>query len=142
MARREAIRIPYPGSVISVNHYQGRRRDGGTYIKPEAQAWMTELGWVAKLLHLDDWELPLHITCDGFFRNERAAPDLSNLAKCALDAIEEVCNHNDKDFRWHDGKRVIGVKEAPYLLLTISEQPPSSMPSKSVSRRLKIQRNS
>ncbi len=122
--RREVVKIEYPGGFISQNHYLGRRKDGGTYVKPEAKAWMYELGWVVKLLYLDDWELPLHITCDGYFKNERSAPDLSNLSKCTLDAIAEVCKHNDKDFRWHDGKRVIGVKEAAYLLITISEESP------------------
>ncbi len=121
MAKKEVIKIGYPGSVISVNHYQGRRRGGGTYTKPEAQAWMTELGWVAKILHLDDWKLPLHITCDGFFRDERSAPDVHNLLKVIADAIQEVSGINDKNYHMTAGKRVIGVKEHPYLLITIRE---------------------
>jgi len=121
VARRETLKIGYPGSVISVNHYQGRRRDGGTYTKPEAQAWMTELGWVAKILHLDDWKLPLHITCDGFFKDERSAPDVHNLLKIIADAIQEVSGINDKNYHMTAGKRVIGVREPPYLLITIRE---------------------
>ncbi len=41
-------------------------------------------------------------------------------SKVILDSIEEVTKINDKDYRWHDGKRVIGVEE-PYLLITIGE---------------------
>ncbi len=82
---------------------------------------MDELGWMVKHLHIEDWKLPLSITCDGFFKDERSAPDLSNLSKVICDAIAEVADGvNDKDFRWHDGKRVIGEKN-PYLLLTIKE---------------------
>jgi len=118
--RKAVIQIDYPGSVISVNHYKGRRRDGGTYVKAEALAWQVELGWTVKELQLDDWKLPLHITCDGFFKDARSAPDISNLSKVINDSIEAVCKHNDRDFRWHDGDRNLAEPE-PYLIITIEE---------------------
>lgn len=125
---KEAIRIDYPGSVISVNHYKGRRRDGGTYTKQEAKDWMQELGWLIKHLHLEDWELPLEIRCDGFFTSWKRSPDLSNLSKCTLDAIQETTGINDINMRWHDGDITIQKKEPPYLLLTIAEPMPDPLP--------------
>lgn len=115
--RQETIKIDYPGSVISCNHYKFKNR----YTKPEAKRWMDELGWMIKHLHIEDWKLPLEITCDGYFKDERSAPDLSNLSKVICDAIQEVTGQNDKDFRWHDGKRNIGNKD-PYLMITIAEE--------------------
>ena len=124
VARYEIIRIDYPGDCISVNHYLGKRKDGGYYVKPEAEDWMEELGWLVKRLHLEDWALPLEITCSGTFKDMRSCPDLSNLSKCTLDAIEEASGINDKNFRWHDGKPYISDKEKPYLLITITETLP------------------
>jgi len=118
--KKETIKIDYPGGVISVNHWKGRRRDGGTYTKQAALDWMNELGWLIKYMHIEDWSLPLSIKCSGYFKDERSAPDLSNLSKCTLDAIAAVTGHNDKDFRWHDGVRDVGYGN-PYLLITISE---------------------
>ncbi len=40
--------------------------------------------------------------------------------------------------RWHDNTRTIGVKEHPYLLITISEptQPPPFVPTKSTRKSI------
>ena len=126
--KHDAIKIYYPGSFISVNHYLGRRKDGGYYVKPECRAWKEELQWLLKLCHLEDYKLPLEVTCSGYFGHWGVAPDLSNLSKVVLDAIEELTGINDKDMRWHDGERLAGYKE-PYLLITISE-PPEAIPYK------------
>ena len=114
MKLKATIEIGYPGSVISCNHYKYK---GGIYTKPEAKAWMDELGWAVKELHLDDWKLPLSVTCSGRFKNKSNQPDLSNLAKVTMDAIEEVTNLNDRDFRWHDGTVEYG--EPPMLWITL-----------------------
>ncbi len=136
--RRESIKIQYPGSEISVNHYLGRRKGGGSYVKPEAKAWIEEFQWLLKKCHLEDFTLPLHVTCSGYFKDEKSAPDLSNLSKVIMDSIEELIGVNDKDFRWHDGDRIIGVKEPPYLLIVIKEgaddiPKPLSQPPQSIS---------
>ena len=131
MAREVLIQIDYPGDCISVNHYLGKRRDGGYYVKQEAKEFMTELGWLIKPYHLEDYKLPLEVTCSGYFENARAAPDLSNLSKCIMDTIEEITRGNDKNYRWHDGERVIGV-EKPYLVITIKEAVVAEMPPASV----------
>lgn len=114
--------MPYIGSVISVNHYTGRRKDGGVYVKSEAKAWMDELGWVIKTAHIEDWKLPLSVTCSGVFRDKRSTPDLSNLSKCTLDAIEEVTGINDQNMRWHDGTIKLNKGVDPYLIITIEER--------------------
>jgi len=114
--KQATIEISYPGSVISCNHYKYK---GGIYTKKEAKAWMVELGWTVKQLDLNEWRLPLHVTCSGRFKDKRSTPDLSNLAKVTLDAIAEVCDVNDKHMRWHDGTVEYG--EPALLWLEIKE---------------------
>lgn len=121
MNKSVIIPMPYPGDCISVNHYRGRTRDGREYVKVEASIWMCMLGWTIKEYHIEDWRLPLKITCSGIFKDERSAPDLSNLSKCTLDAIEAVTGINDKDMRWHDGARTIDKTHDPDLKITIEE---------------------
>lgn len=120
MSKKDIIQIGYPGNCISVNHYLGRRKGGGYYIKPETTAWKEEFQWLLKRCHLEDYKLPLEVICSGVFKDERSAPDLSNLSKIVLDSIEEVSGINDKFMKWEDGERIIGVKE-PFLLITIQE---------------------
>ncbi len=143
--KRASVQIDYPGSCISVNHYLGRRKDGGYYVTEETKAWKTEFQWLLKHCHLEDYKLPLEVTCSGWFKDERSAPDLSNLSKVILDSIQDLIGGNDKDYRWHDGKRIIG-EQKPYLTIIMSESPtaelpttPSSMPSKSKSRGSKAE---
>ena len=136
-ARQATIKIDYPGSVISCNHYLGRNMHGGTYVKPEARVWMTELGWMIAHLHIEDWAFPIDILCSGHFKDSRSAPDLSNLSKCTCDAIQDITGHNDKDFRWHDGNRIIGEPE-PYLLITIREYSPEASQSNSTGIEKKV----
>jgi Holliday junction resolvase RusA-like endonuclease len=121
MSKQDIIKIRYPGSEISVNHYLGRRKGGGQYVVPECTAWKTEFQWLLKKCHLDEYKQPLEVTCSGYFKDERSAPDLSNLSKVINDAIAEIAGINDKFIHWHDGERVIGVKESPYLLITLQD---------------------
>lgn len=117
-----AIKVGYPGCVISANHYKYR---GGIYTKPKARAFMEEIGWLIKGHHIEEWFLPLKVTCDGVFKDKRSQPDLSNLSKVILDAIEETTGINDRDMRWCDG----GVAycdgspdySEPFLIITIEE---------------------
>jgi Holliday junction resolvase RusA-like endonuclease len=123
MSKRKSvtIAISYPGACISVNHYLGRAKNGREYVRPEARIWMEELGWVVKSQHIEDWRLPLRVTCTGRFNDLRSAPDLSNLSKCTLDAIEEATSINDRDMRWRDGERKFSVGDLPELFITIEE---------------------
>ena len=132
--KQDCVRIDYPGSCISVNHYLGRRKGGGYYVTEETKNFKMELQWLLKHCHLKNYKLPLEVKCDGWFKDERSAPDLSNLSKVVLDAIQELIGGNDKDYRWHDGKRIIGESH-PYLIISISENPtmPAVVPSKSKS---------
>ena len=118
--RAGAIKMDYIGKVLSVNHYLGRRKGGGFYKKQAVKDWEEEFGWLLKRMHLEDWRLPLSVRCDGVFKDERSAPDLSNLSKVILDTIQAISGHNDKDFRWVDGARTMGEKN-PHLLITITE---------------------
>ena len=123
MTQRKSVTVslPYPGDVISVNHYRGRTRDGREYVKAEARTWMDMLGWQIKSYHIEDWRFPLAVTCSGVFKDERSAPDISNLSKCTLDAIQEVTGIDDKYMRWHDGERKIISTVEPQIIITIEE---------------------
>ena len=111
-----AIRMSYIGKVLSVNHYKYK---GGIYTRREVKDWMEMLGWMVKGQHIQEWFLPLKVTCDGVFKNKRSQPDLSNLSKVILDAIEETTGINDRDMRWCDGKVMYG--EPQELIITIEE---------------------
>ena len=113
------VELPYIGGVLSENHYRGRRRDGNLYVRREVRDWMEELGWKIKTAHLEDWKLPLLVKCDGRFKNTHRQPDLSNLSKVILDAIEETTGVNDRDMRWQDGE--VSYGEPALLWMTITE---------------------
>jgi Holliday junction resolvase RusA-like endonuclease len=122
MSKRVVLfQIDYPGSVISVNHYKGRGYGGREYVKPETKDFKTTIGWQIKQHHIEEWQTPISVTCSGCFKDERSAPDLSNLSKVILDAIQEVTGTNDKHMRWHDGDRRIDKTVIPFLQITIQE---------------------
>ena len=107
--------MDYIGKVLSVNHF----KYGLTiYTRKEVKTWMEVLGWRIKASHIEEWRLPLKVRCDGIFKNRAAQPDLSNLSKVILDAIEETTGVNDRDMRWEDGDVSYGP---PMLWITISE---------------------
>ncbi len=66
---------------------------------------MDALGWLVKTAHLEDWKLPLTVQCDGRFKDKRSTPDLSNLSKVILDAIQDASGVNDSNMRWRDGEK-------------------------------------
>jgi len=107
------VEMPYIGKELSVNHYKF-----GYFTKREVKYWMSELGWKIKLAHIEDWRLPLIVQCSGQFKDKRSQPDLSNLSKVILDAIEETTGVNDRDMRWRDGSVTYGE---PLLWITIVE---------------------
>ena len=108
------IEADYIGKVLSVNHYKAFFRK-----KPEVKAWMDEIGWLLKGQGIDGWQTPLTVTCDGRFRDRRSRPDLANLSKVTLDAIQEGTGVNDREMRWRDG--LVSYGEPPVLWITITE---------------------
>ena len=113
------IRMPYPGAAISVNHYTGRRKDGGVYVKPEAKQWMDALGWLIKTQHIEDWKIPLHVTISGVFKDLRSCPDIHNLVKVTCDAIEEVTGINDQNYTTETKEPQIDSNHEPEVIITI-----------------------
>ena len=109
-----AIELPYIGANLSVNHYKF-----GYYTKRETREWMEMLGWFIKPHHIDEWDLPLTVRVSGYFKDKRSTPDLSNLSKVILDAIEDTTGVNDKHMRWQDGE--VGQSDEPYLKIEIME---------------------
>ena len=109
------IEMPYIGGILSTNRYKF-----GYYTKLEVKTWMEQLGWMVKSSHIEDWKLPLIVTCSGRFKDHRSISDLSNLSKVILDALEDVSGVNDREMRWRDGD--ISIKdEEPILFITIEE---------------------
>ncbi len=107
------VEMPYIGASLSINHYKYKY-----YTKPETKEWMIELQWKIKPSHIEDWELPLVVTCDGRFKDKRSTPDLHNLSKVILDSIEEVTGVNDRNMKWRCGEVTCGE---PTLFITIEE---------------------
>ena len=103
---------------LSVNHYKGRRRDGGEYVKKPVAKWMEDMGWILKPYHLEDWKLPLTVKCD-IVQADKRVRDCSNFAKVVLDSLEELTGINDVNFRWVDGQILYG--EHAELVITIME---------------------
>ena len=110
------IGMPYIGKILSVNHYKFR----GRFTKPEAKAWMDELGWKIKQYHIEDWKQPIRVTIAGVFKNLRSTPDLHNLLKITCDAIEETTGINDRYMETATKEPLIGAEE-PELYITIEE---------------------
>ena len=113
------LEMDYIGADLSVNHYKGRRRDGGEYVKKPVAKWMEDLGWILKSSHLEDWKLPLTVRCD-IVQADKRTRDISNFSKVCLDSIEEYTGINDTNYRWVDGE--IFYSEHAELILTITER--------------------
>ena len=121
MKRSITVTMYYPGAVISVNHYMGRRGDGGTYVKREARDWMEGLGWSIKTAHIEDWIMPIKVLVSGTFKDNRSCPDVHNLLKVVCDSIEELTGINDKFYRTETGDAIIDNSVEPTLTITIEE---------------------
>lgn len=114
------ITMPYIGGSLSVNHYLGRngRR---VFIKKEVVEWKEDFGWKIKMSHIEDWKMPISVTCNGKFKDLNNAPDLSNLSKVIMDSIEDITHINDRNYRWHDGAVILKKDEDPELQIIIEE---------------------
>ena len=104
---------------LSVNHYLGKRKGGGFYVKKSVKEWQEELGWLIKSHHVEDWNLPLKVTCD-VVQDDKRTRDISNFSKVVLDAIEELTGINDTNFRWQDGS-ILYTEDDPKLVIEITE---------------------
>ncbi len=113
----------YYAKDLSVNHYRGRRADGREFVKSDVKAWKDALGWTIKVYHVEDWNLPLTVSCKAVFP-DKIKRDSHNLSKCVLDAIQEVTGIDDSNMLWHDEPpRMAQLYEEPKLIITISEAP-------------------
>ena len=117
--QKVSVSIPYIGKDLSVNHcYTGRQR---TMVKTHVRRWQMILEHMVRGNILKPMPGIWHVRCDGYFKDGRSAPDLSNLAKVSLDAIAVALEMDDKDLRWHDGARCFGERE-PTLEFTIWQE--------------------
>ena len=113
MAQTEyEIIMPYIGGILSENSYKFATR--GT--KPFVKLWMKELEDKVRQLDIPRHKL-YEIGVSGRFTDERR-PDIPNLFKVILDAIERGLGINDKYFQAVDGGYTLGYFD-PELVITV-----------------------
>ena len=96
------VMMPYIGNCLSVNHYMGRRKDGGTYLKKETKEWMGLLTMLMRdRMAGKEPTKPIYISVWYQFKDRRSACDPNNLHKVIADALQPVLG-NDKDFSFID----------------------------------------
>lgn len=107
---REVLKVemPYFGQ-LSENNYKLPNR----CTKPEVKAWMRELANKVSHLPKADYTIGVH----GCFLDERR-PDIPNLFKVILDAVQDGIGINDKHFQAMDEKYELGWFQ-PKLVITI-----------------------
>lgn len=104
--------MPYLGGILSENNYKLPSR--GT--KPFVKRWMRELAEAVRELDIPKSE-SYEIGVFGRFTDERR-PDISNLFKITLDAVEKGLGVNDKHFKATDRGYKLGFLD-PELVITI-----------------------
>ena len=113
-------------SNLSVNHYLGRRKGGGYYVKPEVKQWQETLGWLIRECELKqdtritDWNLPLTVKCD-IVQNDKRVRDAHNYFKVVCDAIEEATGINDTSYLTEAGIPKYDKDAKAELVITIKE---------------------
>jgi hypothetical protein len=117
--RQTTIKIGYPGSVITENHYLGRNGKA-TYVKPEAREFQKDLIAGLEACGVRKYHAPIKVTMTGVFKNENRRPDMQNM-KCVYDAIETFTGLNDKDFYTETIPGTIDKNQDPHLLIKIAE---------------------
>lgn len=118
MAQRLDIKVPYPGSCLSVNHYK-YYRSGLRRTKTETRHWMEQFIALIQpklLIHTKEFESAT-ITLEGYFKDKRS-PDLANLHKVIGDALQEAICLNDKYFDFVDKGCQFGCVK-PFLSMVI-----------------------
>lgn len=127
------IRVPYIGSVLSVNHY---KYNGGRYTRPEVKRWMELLAWKLGEYRVE-WNtirLPLYLNIGGVFKDKRSTPDIHNIIKIIADCIEDVTGLNDKGYSITTDAPVVDKNKEPELIITIDESHPNKGAPKQATR--------
>ena len=115
------IKIDYPGSCITVNHYLGRTRTGNLYVKKEAQEWADELTALLIQSPARYLKAPIKVNISGVFKNARQTPDIHNLLKLICDTIQRYTGINDREYKTETEIPVIDKFQQPHLVITIEE---------------------
>jgi len=109
---------------LSVNHYRGRSRYGGEYVKKPIKEWKETLGWLIKECELKgdtrivEWKLPIKVKVD-IVQTDNKTRDAHNYLKVPCDAIEDYSGINDTNYETEAGVPTHG--EYAELILTIKE---------------------
>ena len=111
------VEMPYIGNVLSVNHCYTMTK----HLKPEARKWREALAFAVRNQFSLKTPLvkPVRVQVWGIFVNKREQPDLDNLAKIILDAVELGTGINDRDMRFE--ARGVRYGSPPTLIIEIGE---------------------
>ncbi len=115
--RHVAIKMPYIGNCLSVNHYKFK----GRYTKPEVAEWMNDLVLLIKNCRIVDWQPPLRVTVSATYRDERSACDTHNLLKIIADCVQMATGLNDKYYETATTGPAFDKNQDPHLLIKIAE---------------------
>ena len=115
------VTMPYIGKDLSVNYYRIRGRAGvqTNKIKPHVTAWMEDLASKVRKGMQGCVSSRLVVSVLGKFRDDRV-PDIDNLAKVILDAVEMGTGRNDRDMRFISEGYLTGYS-SPCLDITVAE---------------------
>ena len=115
------IEMPYFGN-LSVNRYKivGRGGRPTNATKPEVLNWMSDLAdSIREHTNFSEfYGMPVLIKLTGFFYDDRATPDLSNLHKVIGDAVEPALGVNDREFKFLDEGYTTGCSN-PHLIIEL-----------------------
>jgi Holliday junction resolvase RusA-like endonuclease len=102
---------------LSVNHYKIK----GRYTLPEVKAWKNDLVQEIMLCGVKDWQPPLRIEIEGFFKDLRSTPDIHNLTKIIADCVQKATGLNDRYYETETKVPQYVKGQEPYLIITIEE---------------------
>lgn len=113
------IRMPYIGSVLSVNSCWIRGRGGvrTNALKPETRAWMLELE-EKSTQYKGLLTTPVNIRISACFKDSRH-PDMDNLFKVLCDGLKKGLGIDDKFFNVSTGEVRIDSELPPQLVMEI-----------------------
>ena len=86
-----SLTLPYPPTV---NHYYGRTKFGGVYIKPKGKTYRREVSVLMANQKLKPISGPLKVVIEVFPPDKRKR-DSDNLNKALLDALQHGGAYND-----------------------------------------------
>lgn len=110
-----AVMLTIPGRPVPCVRMTQR----GKFVKPQAQrylAYKESVGWIAKVSGAKIITGPVEVRMIFFFANNKL-PDLDNLIKAILDALNGICWIDDRQVVEITAKRTKGETEQAVVIV-------------------------